>query len=214
MDLQPYYAKRKQGKIKSKGEENCFCLCQHHSIKAAFSFPAAVILLLSCVLSLPLTPFPPPYFALDKHRKSSASNLQHSPSPPVSHSHILLLAGAAQGPPNENAAALCCALDKSLLPGFQGKTLFGPESLLCRWCIKDNELGKLKGNTRCCWVIFNCSTNSPRCLFRAGSDLLGIFFQGFRKEEETPFSSAAAFPNCLNTHLNHLIFFCISKTST
>lgn len=126
MDLQPYYAKHTQRKIKSKEEENCFCLCQHHSIRAAFSFPAAVILLLlSCILPLPWPS--PPHLALDKHLEKKVQPATFSPVHHLaaSHSHIPLFPGAVHRPPNEEEALLCCALDKSLLPaGFQGKMLW------------------------------------------------------------------------------------------
>lgn len=159
MDLQPYYAKHTQRKIKSKGGENCFCSCQHHSIKAAFSFPAAVILflLLSCILPLP---WPSPLrLALDKHSEKKVQpatfSLVHHLT--VSHSHIPLLTGAVHRPPSEQEALLCCALDKSLpqalLPaGFQGKMLW--EWRVC-WAadVWGHWTQEAEGNTLCYWDI-------------------------------------------------------------
>lgn len=184
-------------KNKSKGEENCFGLCQHHS-KAAFPFPAAVILLLSCVLSLPLTPLL--HFALDKHSEKKVqpaafSTVHHLAA---SHSHISLLHGAVHGPPNENEASLCCARAKSLLPqafsppGFQGKTLCGTGEFVVLWMFKGQR--KPKGNTLHCWVVFNTQLTVLGVFSRAGSDLLRIFFQGLRKGRKSLLFLRSNFP--------------------
>lgn len=180
-------ARRK--KIKSKKEDNCFCLCQRHSIKAAFSFSSVT----AWQTPVPPSVFPrqPPLHLLwinTLQRKFS-----RTPAPRRAHSHLSLLLRPVLDLP-------CWA--KTSCPGsalllFRGRHSVGLEFVVLLH-LKDNEHWKLKGN--------EYPSLHLTALFRAGSDPLKILFQGFRKKEENPFSPAATFPSFLNTF--------ISKTST